>query len=63
MAKVLDTDEELVATIKNADGIILAVTENLSWIEVVFDGGNTHIKTVICSAASCSELKSKWHRI
>ena len=40
------TGEELVATIKNAAGIILAVTENRNWIEVFFEGDTMHTKTV-----------------
>lgn len=40
------TGEELVATIKNAAGIIFAVTENRNWIEVFFEGDTMHTKTV-----------------
>jgi hypothetical protein len=40
------TREELVATIKNAAGIIFAVTENRNWIEVFFAGDTMHTKTV-----------------
>ena len=40
------TGEELVATIKNAAGIILAVTENRNWIEVFFEGDTMHTQTV-----------------
>ena len=46
MADNLDSGEELVATIKNAAGIILAVTENRNWIEVFFEGDTMHTKTV-----------------
>ncbi len=46
MADPLDSDEELVATITNAAGIILAVTENRNWIEVFFEGDTLHTKTV-----------------
>ena len=46
MANTLDSGEELVATIKNAAGIILAVTENRNWIEVFFEGDTMHTKTV-----------------
>ena len=38
--------EEPIATIKNAAGIILAVSENRSWIEVIFEGDLMHTKTV-----------------
>ena len=46
MADALDSGAELVATIKNAAGIILAVTENRNWIEVFFEGDTMHTKTV-----------------
>ena len=46
MANTLDSGDELVATIKNAAGIILAVTENRNWIEVFFEGDTMHTKTV-----------------
>jgi hypothetical protein len=39
-------DEELIATIKNAAGLILAVTENRNWIEVFFEGDLMHTQTV-----------------
>jgi hypothetical protein len=45
-AQVIDSGEELIATIKNAAGIILAVTENRNWIEVFFEGDLMHTKTV-----------------
>jgi hypothetical protein len=38
--------KEPIATIKNAGGIILAVSENRAWIEVLFDGDLMHTKTV-----------------
>jgi len=38
--------EETVATIENAAGIILAVTENRNWIEVFFGGDLMHTKTI-----------------
>jgi len=46
MANGIDSGDELVATIKNAAGIILAVTENRNWIEVFFEGDTMHTKTV-----------------
>ena len=45
-AKVVDSDEELLATFTSAAGIILAVTENRNWIEVFFDGVIMHTETV-----------------
>ena len=38
--------EEVIATIENAAGIILAVTENRNWIEVFFGGDLMHTKTI-----------------
>jgi len=42
----VDTNLEVVATIKNAGGIILAVTEDRNWIEVFFAGDAMHTRTV-----------------
>jgi hypothetical protein len=38
--------EETIATIENAAGIILGVSENRAWIEVLFEGDLMHTKTV-----------------
>jgi hypothetical protein len=38
--------EELISSIENAAGLILAVTENRNWIEVFFEGDLMHTKTV-----------------
>jgi hypothetical protein len=38
--------EELIASIENAAGVIIAVTENRNWIEVFFEGDLMHTKTV-----------------
>ena len=38
--------EEAIATIENAAGIILAVTENRNWIEVFFGGDLMHTRTI-----------------
>jgi len=38
--------EEAIATIENAAGIILAVTENRNWIEVFFGVDLMHTKTI-----------------
>jgi hypothetical protein len=38
--------EELISSIQNAAGLILAVTENRNWIEVFFEGDLMHTKTV-----------------
>ena len=39
-------DEQTIAKIKNAAGLILAVTEHRNWIEVFFEGDLMHTKTV-----------------
>lgn len=39
-------EEEPITTIKNAAGIIIAVTENRNWIEVFFEGDLMHTRTV-----------------
>ena len=41
-----DGGEQTIAKIKNAAGLILAVTENRNWIEVFFEGDLMHTKTV-----------------
>jgi hypothetical protein len=52
MAQESPGDEELIAEIKNAAGIILAVTENRNWIEVFFEGDLMHTRTVNLPAGS-----------
>ena len=46
MTDPLQNGEEPIATIKNAAGIILGVTENRTWIELFFEGDLMHTKTV-----------------
>jgi len=48
--------EESIATIKNAAGIILAVSENRSWIEVLFEGDLMHTKTVNLPAGTIFDI-------
>jgi hypothetical protein len=43
---VAGREEELLCSIQNAAGLILAVTENRAWIEVFFEGDLMHTKTV-----------------
>jgi hypothetical protein len=38
--------EELIETVKDVGGIILAVTENRSWIELFFEGDLMHTQKV-----------------
>jgi hypothetical protein len=51
MADPLDSGEELVATIKNAAGIILAVTENRNWIEFSSKATRCTPRPSICRTA------------
>ena len=46
MARKLAGGEELITEIKNAAGIILAVTENRNWLEIFFEGDLMHTRTV-----------------
>jgi hypothetical protein len=46
MASAPSDGEQTIAKIKNAAGLILAVTENRNWIEVFFEGDLMHTKTV-----------------
>jgi hypothetical protein len=56
MAIAPDSDEEAIATIKNAAGIILGVSENRAWIEVLFEGDLMHTKTVNLPAGTIFDL-------
>jgi hypothetical protein len=46
MADETNDGEDLIAAVKSAAGIILAVTENRNWIEVFFEGDLMHTRTV-----------------
>ena len=48
--------EETIATIKDAAGIILAVSENRVWIEVFFDGDLMHTETVNLPAGAVLDV-------
>jgi hypothetical protein len=52
MAGASESGEEFIASIKNAAGLILAVTENRNWIEVFFEGDLMHTQTVNLPAGS-----------
>ena len=55
VANVVDSGEELVAMINNAAAIIIAVTENRNWIEVLFEGDNMHTQTIdLAEGIMCS---------
>jgi hypothetical protein len=47
---------ETIATIKNAAGIILAVSENRGWIEILCDGDLMHTKTVNLPTAATFDI-------
>lgn len=46
MADKSAAGEELITTVKNAAGVILAITENRNWIEIFFEGDLMHTQTV-----------------
>ena len=46
MTDELAAGEQLITTVRNAAGVILAVTENRNWIEVFFEGDLMHTQTV-----------------
>jgi hypothetical protein len=48
--------EELIAEIKNAAGIILAVTEYRNWLEVFFEGDLMHTRTVDLPTGSLFDI-------
>jgi hypothetical protein len=50
------THESLIATIKNAAGIILGVTENRTWIEAFFEGDLMHTQTVNLPAGTVFDV-------
>jgi hypothetical protein len=49
--------EQLVAAIRNAAGIILAVTENRNWIEAFLEGDRVIVtgvaRNALCNRAAC----------
>jgi hypothetical protein len=49
-------DEELIAEIKNAAGLILAVTEGRNWLEVFFEGDLMHTRTVSLPAGRLFDI-------
>lgn len=48
--------ENFIATIKNAAGIILGVTENRTWIEAFFEGDLMHTQTVNLPAGTIFDI-------
>ncbi len=56
MSDASAADEGLIERVKNAAGIILGVSENRSWIEVVFEGDLMHTKTVNLPAGSIFDV-------
>jgi hypothetical protein len=41
-----DPTEETIERVKNAAGVIIAVSENRTWIELLFEGDLMHTKTI-----------------
>jgi hypothetical protein len=56
MSNALTEGEELIERIKNAAGIILGVSENRSWIEIVFEGDLMHTRTVNLPAGAIFDI-------
>jgi hypothetical protein len=56
MARKLAGGEELITEIKNAAGIILAVTENRNWLEIFFEGDLMHTRTVDLPAGKLYDI-------
>lgn len=56
MARKLTGGEELITEIKNAAGIILAVTENRNWLEIFFEGDLMHTRTVDLPAGKLYDI-------
>lgn len=48
--------EEAIATINDAAGIILGVSENRAWMEVFFDGDLMHTRTVNLPAGAALDV-------
>ena len=56
MAESLTSGEELIERVRNAAGIILGVSENRSWIEILFEGDLMHTRTVNLTAGSIFDI-------
>jgi hypothetical protein len=56
MARKLAGGEELITEVKNAAGIILAVTENRNWLEIFFEGDLMHTRTVDLPAGKLYDI-------
>jgi hypothetical protein len=56
MAMSPERAEESIATIQNAAGIILAISENRNWIEVFFEGDLMHTRTVNLPAGTIFDI-------
>jgi hypothetical protein len=52
MSGPFDSTEEVIERVKNAAGIVIAVSENRTWIELFFEGDLMHTKTVNLPAES-----------
>jgi hypothetical protein len=56
MGDALPNGDEIIDSIKNAAGIILGVSENRSWIELLLEGDLMHTKTVNLPAGSIFDI-------
>ena len=56
MNEILTSGEELIERVRNAAGIILGVSENRSWIEIVFEGDLMHTRPVNLPAGSIFDI-------
>jgi hypothetical protein len=56
MSESLTSGEELIERVRNAAGIILGVSENRSWIEILFEGDLMHTRTVNLPAGSIFDI-------
>lgn len=52
MTSAFDTTAEIIERVKHAAGIIIAVSENRTWIELFFEGDLMHTKTIHLPAAT-----------
>jgi hypothetical protein len=48
--------EELIDRVEGVGGIILAVSENRNWIELMYEGDLAHTKTIILPEATLCEI-------
>jgi hypothetical protein len=52
MTAAFDSTEGIIERVQNAAGIIIAVSENRTWLELFFEGDLMHTKTINLPAAT-----------